>query len=841
ILYGNTYTLCRVIIGVRHAQLVDTDIESDLEEASSEAEESQPLGSRVSLMSLEFEASEPSRARTISSHSLVSLDSIALLSPDHPLTHVSPTPTPTRVLFHRRTVRMVVRTQPTLSSGMSAQIAEAAALSPSSFCKRYRSSYETSSSSSLNLPAWKRYRERESQGLDDDGQGSEDEDPGIEEEEAAPEGQQQAVLVVDTAMDEPLDLGYGGARRRPLESIKEIAPSTYEVGQSSRSVPEQEGAERVSAYRQPTLVTWVDPEDDRVYTHILTYVPLAAPVQTPSSPEWLLGSLPVSSSSPVVPSPIASSVATSVATISVDEDQFLEVWTQLELYRSILHDHTQRLDTLPRTLFEGYDRDLMELYTRSGEVRDEIFSQRENHDLRRQLAVERRERLELTDHVARMDKRQESGGETTRGEEQWELSSLAVGTSSDSGNSITGSGNALLGMVDGLDGMERGYQGWCLVCVGNKMHKAFPLPVMEFPLSEEVPTASEESSHCQKKRDATAEKIVLLPKLSSNCQSKSYDSYAKLVPHLWSTARIETTEEGTKILATVDGNLRTMSESSIRRNLKLNDEAGISSLPDAELFENLQLMGYNILPNQKFTFQKGQFSLKTERDWEWAMNPGSIGFNSGEPQIQFYHLIGLIYDVVNLNLRNIRYRDVKFYETVFPYKMNTNESVNKSSKISTTYFLDHYEFEPTTNNPLSLNDHEEGTPGRDGRVHHPEVGANTDQDRYDKVHSATPIVEEVGPRRSQRSSKLPTKMNDFLLDSKVKYGLNRYANRSVLSPENYCFVSNLNKCCKPSSYEEALKDLNWVNAMNDEMYALFENKTWFMIDLPIGRKPTGCK
>nr|GFD29209.1 hypothetical protein [Tanacetum cinerariifolium] len=61
--------------------------------------------------------------------------------------------------------------------------------------------------------------------------------------------------------------------------------------------------------------------------------------------------------------------------------------------------------------------------------------------------------------------------------------------------------------------------------------------------------------------------------------------------------RIETTDEGTKILATVDGKPRTISESSIRRNLKLRDEAGISSLPDAELFENLTLMGYNILPN----------------------------------------------------------------------------------------------------------------------------------------------------------------------------------------------------------------------------------------------------
>nr|GEU61074.1 retrovirus-related Pol polyprotein from transposon TNT 1-94 [Tanacetum cinerariifolium] len=104
----------------------------------------------------------------------------------------------------------------------------------------------------------------------------------------------------------------------------------------------------------------------------------------------------------------------------------------------------------------------------------------------------------------------------------------------------------------------------------------------------------------------------------------------RLIPLFWSTARIETTEEGTKILATIDGNLQTMSESSIRRNLKLNDEAGISSLLDAELFENLQLMRYNILPNQKFTFQKGQFS----HQWKYlihtimqCMSPKSTGFN----------------------------------------------------------------------------------------------------------------------------------------------------------------------------------------------------------------------
>nr|GEZ87213.1 hypothetical protein [Tanacetum cinerariifolium] len=81
--------------------------------------------------------------------------------------------------------------------------------------------------------------------------------------------------------------------------------------------------------------------------------------------------------------------------------------------------------------------------------------------------------------------------------------------------------------------------------------------------------------------------------------------YVSHIRQFWSTSRIETTNRGTKILATVDGKPMTISESSIRRNLKMNDEEGISTLPDAELFENLALMGYNILPNQKFTFQKG--------------------------------------------------------------------------------------------------------------------------------------------------------------------------------------------------------------------------------------------
>nr|GEX29924.1 hypothetical protein [Tanacetum cinerariifolium] len=64
------------------------------------------------------------------------------------------------------------------------------------------------------------------------------------------------------------------------------------------------------------------------------------------------------------------------------------------------------------------------------------------------------------------------------------------------------------------------------------MHKAFPLPAIKFLLPGELPTASEDGSHCQKKRDATARKITLLSKTKRNCQSKKDGSYTKLVPHV---------------------------------------------------------------------------------------------------------------------------------------------------------------------------------------------------------------------------------------------------------------------------------------------------------------------
>ncbi|KAJ6767410.1 putative MEMBRANE PROTEIN DUF221-RELATED [Salix purpurea] len=43
---------------------------------------------------------------------------------------------------------------------------------------------------------------------------------------------------------------------------------------------------------------------------------------------------------------------------------------------------------------------------------------------------------------------------------------------------------------------------------------------------------------------------------------------------------------------------------------------------------------------------KNFFLVKTEKDREEAMNPGSLGFHTGEPRIQLYFLLGLVYSTV---------------------------------------------------------------------------------------------------------------------------------------------------------------------------------------------------
>ncbi|GJZ92962.1 hypothetical protein Tco_0665027 [Tanacetum coccineum] len=90
--------------------------------------------------------------------------------------------------------------------------------------------------------------------------------------------------------------------------------------------------------------------------------------------------------------------------------------------------------------------------------------------------------------------------------------------------------------------------------------------------------------------------------------TKKPEVCVSFIKQFWRSAETLTDGNGdVKINATIDGHSLSITEGSLRRHLKLDDQDGITSLPTTEIFAQLALMGYTT-DSDKLTFQKGAFS-----------------------------------------------------------------------------------------------------------------------------------------------------------------------------------------------------------------------------------------
>ncbi|GJZ26809.1 hypothetical protein Tco_0571062, partial [Tanacetum coccineum] len=84
--------------------------------------------------------------------------------------------------------------------------------------------------------------------------------------------------------------------------------------------------------------------------------------------------------------------------------------------------------------------------------------------------------------------------------------------------------------------------------------------------------------------------------------------FISFIKQFWNITEASTNTDGeVTIIATIDGQSKTITEASLRRHLKLEDHDVITSIPNSEIFEQLALMGYPA-DSDKLTFQKGIFS-----------------------------------------------------------------------------------------------------------------------------------------------------------------------------------------------------------------------------------------
>ncbi|GJY93582.1 hypothetical protein Tco_0509364 [Tanacetum coccineum] len=91
--------------------------------------------------------------------------------------------------------------------------------------------------------------------------------------------------------------------------------------------------------------------------------------------------------------------------------------------------------------------------------------------------------------------------------------------------------------------------------------------------------------------------------------------YTSCIEQFWATAKVKTVNGEVQLQALVDGKKVIITETSVRRDLQLEDAEGIECLPNADIFEQLALMGYE-KPSQKLTFYKAFFSPQ----WKFLIN-----------------------------------------------------------------------------------------------------------------------------------------------------------------------------------------------------------------------------
>lgn len=195
-------------------------------------------------------------------------------------------------------------------------------------------------------------------------------------------------------------------------------------------------------------------------------------------------------------------------------------------------------------------------------------------------------------------------------------------------------------------------------------------------------------------------------------------------------------------------------------------------------------------------------------------------------------------------------RDVKFYESVFPFKMQNTGFSDTHEK---TCYVDPFSYdEPMltelSNDNLNLDnkiiDHQvDGSGAIQDHNRTDTLQTDTTFDlgesfvpETDESDSSSPNMAEESSQdnsshhdslishiHSKRETRFPSRFNDYIVKGKYKYGIEKYVNYSNLSNETKCFVPNLNKTVEPQSYLEASKNPKWIKAMNLEMEALYRN------------------
>ncbi|MCH80835.1 retrovirus-related Pol polyprotein from transposon TNT 1-94 [Trifolium medium] len=232
-------------------------------------------------------------------------------------------------------------------------------------------------------------------------------------------------------------------------------------------------------------------------------------------------------------------------------------------------------------------------------------------------------------------------------------------------------------------------------------------------------------------------------------------------------------------------------------------------------------------------------------------------------------------------------RDVVFFEHIFPYASSKNNSSNQSSSNTSHHSIifDDIDFtsshhdcsssshsptltppsissshdntipnsqinsspQPNTGSPTLPTNDFSNTPSQSPSFHTPSID--------NPPHHNNPVTNPI--RKSNRISHPPSYLQDYHhsiknhtvncisqlhpSSSQCKYPLSSFISYDHISSAQKHYALNISTLSEPSTYEEAMHNEQWKNAINVELSALLKNHTWDLVKLPSHKKAIGCK
>jgi hypothetical protein len=97
------------------------------------------------------------------------------------------------------------------------------------------------------------------------------------------------------------------------------------------------------------------------------------------------------------------------------------------------------------------------------------------------------------------------------------------------------------------------------------------------------------------------------------------------------------------------------------------------------------------------------------------------------------------------------------------------------------------------------------------------------------------------PASSPDFDSLPIALRKGTRSYVTKHPIGNFVSYQSLSASFSCFISMLSSVSSPKTVQDALYNSGWRKAIELQMQAIHQNKTWELVPLPSGKHNVGCK